>query len=499
MNHFHTFKSAGLLAIGRASLASVFIGVAAVGCGGGGGGAPIPEAVVSKVDDARVLEGNASGGTVDLVFNVTLDKPVVNRLEISFSTVSLIKSGYTSTPSAAKGGSSCSASEVDYIEKLNQSIVLSKGETSRQIVVQVCQDMVFEPNENLELKLQASSGPELIARGTIVNDDPGGLNSTGVTSGLLAGQRAFGRDTDSLTNNNSDGALGFSFDVASQPSLVVDKVTGLTWQSVWVNNAQYSDVQNLLLLANNGSQRYVDWRLPSVIELLSLLDFKVARGSVMNADASLGAPSMSGQFWTREQVGASASATNAWMVAVDEGGLVSFKPKTQALSVRLVRGEGLYSSCEAGRDSYRFDVLEVLNGTVYDRKTGLTWMRCAEGYAGGSCTKDTSPDAFDPNKTSDVYLNTWLQSVNGNPASKGLGFNDWRIPTVKELASLVDRCVNAPAISKDFFPGTSPSSFISSTRNANDAASFWYVDFNDGTVATGVPGGKSLRLVRGGQ
>lgn len=500
MNDFYNFKRASIPAIGRASLAGVLISIAAVGCGGGGGApAPVPEAVVVKVDDAVVLEGNTSGGTVDLAFKVTLDKALINKLDATVKTVSLIKTGFTSTPSAAKGGASCNASEVDYIEQA--SLVIAQGAASGQLVVKVCQDTVFEPNEALEVTLKGSNGITFTARGTIVNDDPGGLNGTGVTSGLLGRQVAFGRDTVSLTNSNADGALGFSMDAATHDkSCVIDKVTGLTWQGTWDATTKFGDAEKLVTAANAARLcRYNDWRLPSINELVSLLDLNIARGNSINADAPLGIASMAGQFWSREQVGASAAATNAWLVDVSEGGLVSFKPKTEAMSVRLVRGSSLDSSCEAGRDSLRFDVLEAPDGTVYDRKTSLTWMRCSEGYAGSSCTKDTAADAFDPSKVSDDYLSTWLQSVNGNAAAKGLGFGDWRIPTVKELASLVDRCGNSPAISGGFFPGTLPGSYMTSTPNANEKSSFWFVNFVDGTVSVGAPTNKSLRLVRGGQ
>ena len=61
-------------------------------CGGGGGAAPPAEATVLRVDDASVLEGSGSS-TSDLSFWVMLDKPVITRLELRISTISLIKPG----------------------------------------------------------------------------------------------------------------------------------------------------------------------------------------------------------------------------------------------------------------------------------------------------------------------------------------------------------------------------------------------------------------------
>lgn len=80
------------------------------------------------------------------------------------------------------------------------------------------------------------------------------------------------------------------------------------------------------------------------------------------------------------------------------------------------------------------------------------------------------------------------------------GAYDWRLPTVKELESIVDFGRSGPAIDAQFFPHTPDSYFWSSTPSAGDAGIAWYVSFNHGSASQGFRDfGLHVRLVRGGR
>jgi len=57
---------------------------------------------------------------------------------------------------------------------------------------------------------------------------------------------------------------------------------------------------------------------------------------------------------------------------------------------------------------------------------------------------------------------------------------DWRLPTAKELASLVDTSRNSPAINTTYLPDTRSSDYWSSTTYAGSSYYAWYLNFGDG-------------------
>jgi hypothetical protein len=78
------------------------------------------------------------------------------------------------------------------------------------------------------------------------------------------------------------------------------------------------------------------------------------------------------------------------------------------------------------------------------------------------------------------------------------GAKDWRLPTRRELLSIVDNGQSDPAIDVNYFPNSASAHFWSSTPYADQESSAWNVFFRYGEV---YPSGKNqsyhIRLVRG--
>jgi hypothetical protein len=119
------------------------------------------------------------------------------------------------------------------------------------------------------------------------------------------------------------------------------------------------------------------------------------------------------------------------------------------------------------------------NGIVRDNVTGLEWQQDTHG----------------------TY--TWQQAIDYCENLMYAGYNDWRLPTIKELSTLVDSSIPipGPTINTDYFLTTQPSFYWSSTNNARTTDRACYVDFNDGSVKCSAPlyFDSNVMAVRGGQ
>jgi hypothetical protein len=63
-----------------------------------------------------------------------------------------------------------------------------------------------------------------------------------------------------------------------------------------------------------------------------------------------------------------------------------------------------------------------------------------------------------------------------------LGGEGWRVPTVKELLTVVDHSRSNPSIDTAAFPSFSPSQYWTATMLENSPVGFCLVDFNDGRI-----------------
>ncbi|WP_372767205.1 DUF1566 domain-containing protein [Pseudoalteromonas sp.] len=111
------------------------------------------------------------------------------------------------------------------------------------------------------------------------------------------------------------------------------------------------------------------------------------------------------------------------------------------------------------------------DGTVTDNLTGIMWMRCSIGQ---------SWDANNQTCTGGLEQLTWQQALKMASEYKYAGFDDWQLPNVKELSSIVDRqCVDA-AINQTLFPATLAQNYWTSTSGVGTASQAWAVAFYSG-------------------
>lgn len=119
----------------------------------------------------------------------------------------------------------------------------------------------------------------------------------------------------------------------SQAGVVLDKVTGLTWQAT-VSTNTYTWADAKAYCASLSLSGFKDWRLPSRIELVSIIDFTIAKpGPVLDSTAFPGAPNTI--FWTSSPQ-ALYETTSAWYIEFDNG-FPFYDQMTVLHSARCVR------------------------------------------------------------------------------------------------------------------------------------------------------------------
>lgn len=139
-------------------------------------------------------------------------------------------------------------------------------------------------------------------------------------------------------------------------------------------------------------------------------------------------------------------------------------------------------------------VISADGSEVTDQKTGLIWRRCAEGMSWNGTTCAGMAGAF----THEAALQCAAAQATGTGVA-------WRLPNIKELASIADRSRSFPAIDPAAFPAAPANWFWSSSPDAGavlNPASAWGVSFNFGHVGIvyySRSNSHYVRLVRAGQ
>ena len=215
---------------------------------------------------------------------------------------------------------------------------------------------------------------------------------------------------------------------------ISDLVTGLMWQKDCKLQLQWEQAMSRASGFNLAG--YADWRLPSIKELYSLIDFRGSTGApgrpgyagtkfipylntdyfdFIYGDTEAGARMIDAQYWSsnRSVSPLMHHMPAAFGVNFADGrikGYPTISPPGRSGRnlhfVRYVRGNPDY-----GRNSFR----DNHDGTITDLATGLTWMQ----------------------KDSGRSMN-WREALSYAESLSHGGHSDWRLPNAKELQSLVD-------------------------------------------------------------
>lgn len=298
-------------------------------------------------------------------------------------------------------------------------------------------------------------------------------NATSVIACPASGAAFYGQDAQHVGNQPS-------YTRSADGLTVYDNVTGLTWtRSPDLDGDGDIDVDDKLTFAealayadatlnpqNFGG--YDDWRLPSMKELYSLMDFRGRDPDPMGGsadapfidteyfdfaygDLAAGERIIDSQFWS----------SNAYVGTVFDG-----QPATFGLNLADGRIKG-YPSGTSGpitklnyvyfvRGNADYGVNDFVNngdGTVTDEATGLMWAQDDNGV--GLDWEEAL---------------AWVEQKN---AATYLGHNDWRLPNAKELQGIVDYARAPDATSSAAIDPVFNTTAITNEAGETDYPAFW--------------------------
>lgn len=226
---------------------------------------------------------------------------------------------------------------------------------------------------------------------------------------------------------------------------ISDLVTGLEWVKARGAKVTYPEA-----VAGAGACRigsHADWRMPTIKELYSLIRFDGSFDPMSTpkpfidtrvfgfafGDTASGERPIDCQDWSATPYTSTTMNGNPTIFGVNfADGRIKGYPRDRGprginrLYVRYVRGNPAY-----GKNLFH----DNGDGTITDAATGLMWPKADSG------------------KGMDWQAAlAWVQARN---AARYLGHNDWRLPTAKELQSLVDytrspAATKSPAIDPQF-------------------------------------------------
>ena len=256
-----------------------------------------------------------------------------------------------------------------------------------------------------------------------------------------------------------DNETGLIWEIKTDDGGIHDKDNWYTWQNT-------QDVF-IAQINNDNFGGNSDWRMPTIKELATLMNLD-EHAPVIND--SYFPHTMSSYYWSSTTV--TYNTGDAWYVPFNGGGVYD-DSKAVYWYVRAVRGgqSGIFDdSIIPGR------MLDNGDGTVTDTKTALMWQQGEPGEM------------------------TWADAITYCDNTQLAGYDDWRLPNMNELQSIVDYHEYAPSGNTTAFPGMIQSRYWSSTTSSNDADWAMHVGFNGGSVlSTRKSDSSYVRAVRGGQ
>ncbi|MFG0252875.1 MAG: DUF1566 domain-containing protein [Phycisphaerales bacterium JB038] len=247
-----------------------------------------------------------------------------------------------------------------------------------------------------------------------------------------AGEAFFGQDAHYLGRqpgyrDNGDGTI-------------TDLNTGLMWQADPGEKRTYRQAVSGARRCRTGG--YKDWRLPTIKEVYSLILFSGTDPDPRSRDTDEQTPFIDTEYFNFEYgepdegervIDAQYVTSTRYVSTTMNGNATVFgvnfaDGRIKGYPMRAPRGQGDKTFCvlyvRGNKDYGENDFVDNKDGTVTDRATGLIWMKVDSGV-------------LEAGRNHDGKLN-WEEALAWAEDLEYAGHDDWRLPSAKELQSIVD-------------------------------------------------------------
>lgn len=253
-------------------------------------------------------------------------------------------------------------------------------------------------------------------------------------------------------------------------SIIEDSVTGLQWYEYMpIDWNSYTYVRNLCDNLVYGEKD--DWRMPTIYELHTIFNYGKHDPAVTK---SVFKNISSNKLWSKTSH--PTIEKTLWVVDT-EFGYTTYQKRDHNSGDPEGVGLGGLLCVRGGEYNFAAGAIELLNdGTMFDTKNHRMWHSAAS-----------------------EELKTWTEALSYCETSRLGGHDNWRLPNVTELMSLIDYNAAPDNFLADLGgDSTSPKEkFWTSTTFEADPKNAWYVGFDDGqTKETAKSTSLRVRCVR---
>lgn len=272
----------------------------------------------------------------------------------------------------------------------------------------------------------------------------------------IKGQKYFGQDASylgyqALYKDNKNGTIS-------------DIQTGLMWQKSFTQKMTWNEAVKYANESNLGG--YNDWRIPTIKELYSLIDFSGKTGTARNKDITVPSDAkpyintnyfnfeyskdrryIDAQYWTKTKYVSTTMNGNETFFGVN---FADGRIKGYPIHGMNNHGGKYYLRLVRGNNKYGINSFEDRNnGLIKDNATGLTWTK-----------EDFGPV-------------NWSKAITYCEDLEIGGVDNFRLPNVKELQSIIDYTKSPDTSNSASINEMFSSTKILNERGQDDYGFYW--------------------------